>query len=291
MELLALWEEKHKAGGVRFDPELLVFGRADADGIGNEWGTLYYSQAREIYKSEVEATGTANSSFDLDLMSRMEIGRFAGQIIAANPNSLFPGHLVIYPADKHVRLTVDDVSAITHIAANHPDYTFIHNMERSAASIVDWVHFQGYARTLPINGADSEMVTTTPLLSVYRLTSTYPAFGIIIRWTDADAAIEFVTGICERFYSDNNPRKQPVAFNLIFTGTQIAVFPRSGSQSELAASYFGALEFGGLFCLPNADRLREYLPASLRREIADASVWNEPEMVHWLVATARELSQ
>ena len=290
MELLALWEEKYTAGGVRCDPELLVFGCAETRGGGDEWGALYYSQAREEYKTKVEAAGLQNSSFDPELMGRMEIGRFAGQIIAANPNSLFPGHLVIYPEVKHVRLTAADVSAITQIASDHPDYTFIHNMERSAASIVDWVHFQGYARALPIVGADSEMLAETPRLSVHRLTPDYPAFGVIVRWIDADAATEFVVGVCERLYSNDNPRKQPVAFNLIFSGTDIAVFPRGSSQSELAASYFGALEFGGIFCLPNADRLREYLPASLRREIADASVWKEPEMVDWLVATARELA-
>jgi hypothetical protein len=45
---------------------------------------------------------------------------------------------------------------------------------------------------------------------------------------------------------------------------------------------------GGLFCLPNADRLRQYLPDALRAEVRAASIADEPEARAWCERAARE---
>jgi hypothetical protein len=58
---------------------------------------------------------------------------------------------------------------------------------------------------------------------------------------------------------------------------------------EHAASYIGALEMGGLFCLPTADSLTSYLPSALREEVRRASLYYEPELRRWFEDTASEI--
>jgi hypothetical protein len=45
---------------------------------------------------------------------------------------------------------------------------------------------------------------------------------------------------------------------------------------------------GGLFCLPSADNLRQYLPEALRAEVRQAGISDEPELRGWVEQTARE---
>jgi hypothetical protein len=78
--------------------------------------------------------------------------------------------------------------------------------------------------------------------------------------------------------------------NVIWRGQRAWLIPRSLSQSTLAATYIGALELGGLFCLPNADSLRQYLPEALRTEVRQAGISDEPELRDWVEHKAREVA-
>jgi hypothetical protein len=95
------------------------------------WGTVFYSAAREDYKRRVgDASKRSGATFDLDLMRRVSMGRQGGLVIAANPNSLFEGHLVIYPEQKREDLSFDDLDDMSALAPSHPGFTFIHNIVR-----------------------------------------------------------------------------------------------------------------------------------------------------------------
>jgi hypothetical protein len=83
-----------------------------------------------------------------------------------------------------------------------------------------------------------------------------------------------------------------VPCNIVWRGDGRAwLIPRSLSQSVLAATYVGALEMGGLFCLPNADSLRQYLPDALGAEVRAASIADEPSVREWCEQIARETAK
>jgi hypothetical protein len=77
---------------------------------------------------------------------------------------------------------------------------------------------------------------------------------------------------------------------LIVQDRRIWVLPRSRFQSRHAATHLGALEMGGLFCLPNADSLRGYLPGALREEVRSATLADEPETKARFEAVACDLA-
>src|SRR4051812_2210560 len=125
-DLLQAWWQKHATGFVRYDPSLLVLHGAGEVCGEYAWGTLFYSKAREEYKTRVGASPeNSSASFDLELMAKLEISSVGDLVIAANPNSIVPGHLVIYPLQKRERLTVDDVASMTRLARKQPQFTFI----------------------------------------------------------------------------------------------------------------------------------------------------------------------
>ncbi|HQU91581.1 MAG TPA: hypothetical protein PLK77_04750, partial [Pyrinomonadaceae bacterium] len=104
MNLIDLWKEKLRLGEIRFDADPLVIG--PSSGSGSDWGTVYYSEVRESYKSQVSIE--PKTSFDLELMAKLHLADHRGLVIAANPNSLFEGHLVIYPKQKSPELSKQD---------------------------------------------------------------------------------------------------------------------------------------------------------------------------------------
>jgi hypothetical protein len=281
MDLLNLWREKYERGKISFDADLLVMHPVSA-GKNYDWGTVFYSHAREIYKTEVKKRKT---SFDPDLMSELELAEFGNLIVAANPNSLFEGHLVIYPKEKSPELTYDDLYDLTRLAQTHPEQTFIHNMERAAASIVDWAHYQAYSMVFPIEKEAHELLGEFGPVKVARISEDSPAYMLAAESSESGVIARWLMNILE-LLAGSNPHGRRIPCNFIWRKSRVWIVPRAFEQSELAASYFGGLEMGGIFCLPNADELRRYLPGALRKEITQASLASEPDTQKWFEENA-----
>lgn len=291
---MSLWWDRHAATGlVRYDPRLLVL-HAVEGGSGGEygWGTVFYSKAREDYKTRVGSLPEKRAAtFDLDLMRQLQLARAGGLNVAANPNSIVAGHLVIWPEEKRAELTLEDLLGVSRLAREQAAWTFIHNMEQAAASIVDWAHFQAYPWEFPLareTGAETIYEATGFELS--RLApQAYPAYVLACeaqRVEHLAAWLNGMLGALARGCEASAWRRVPC--NVVWRGARAWLIPRSPAQSALAAAYIGALEMGGLFCLPNADSLRQYLPDALRAEVHGASIADEPEMREWCETLARE---
>lgn len=289
--LLDLWWEKFRTTGlVRHDPDLLVLHRTE-DACGSYgWGTVFYSKAREEYKTRVGSLPEKRAAtFDLELMSRLELARAGGLIIAANPNSIVPGHLVVYPEAKSAELTLENLRDASRLAREQTAWTFIHNMERAAASIVDWAHFQAYPWEFPLTREPGELFYESADFKLSRLPETYPAYALMIE----GASVEGLAGCLFKMLralaaGSAASAGERVPCNIVWRGGRAWLIPRSLGQTTLAATYVGALEMGGLFCLPNADSLRQYLPDALRAETRGASIADEPDMREWCEGVARE---
>lgn len=267
MNLIDLWKEKLRLGEIRFDADPLVIG--PSSGSGSDWGTVYYSEVRESYKSQVSIE--PKTSFDLELMAKLHLAEHRGLVIAANPNSLFEGHLVIYPKQKSPELSKQDLFDITSLAFEQPEITFIHNAERSAASIIDWAHFQGYALEFPIESAAASPFCEIAGLAIETVSDDFPAYAITFAAPRPESIADLLFAICHlaRFSRIRNGERIPI--NIIWKYDRVWVLPRAENQSERAARYFGGLEMGGIFCLPNKDEFGSYLPAVLRGQVSDAT--------------------
>lgn len=289
LPLLDLWKERWKVHLIQYDPDILVLqrmARAD-DGFG--WGTIFYSKAREDYKRRVrDANERLPASFDLEMMRRVSIGRHGGLLIAANPNSIFEGHLVIYPEQKREDLSFDDLDDMCTLAPSHAGYSFIHNMERAAASIVDWAHFQAYPLPFPLSREPLQVTCPHGPIVLSEPRFEYPAFLIAADGPQRLLA-RFLFDLLRALKAGEAPSRERIPCNVIWQGPRVWVVPRSSSQSEHAASYIGGLEMGGLFCLPSADSLPSYLPIALREEVQRASLHDEPELRRWFRSKASEI--
>ena len=279
--LLDPWKELWRRQLVHYDPDILVLQRMARTDDGFGWGTVFYSAAREHYKRRVgDVSKGQHASFDLDLMRRVSIGRHGGLVIAANPNSMFEGHLVIYPEQKREDLSFDDVHDMCSLAPRYPGFSFIHNMERAAASIVDWAHFQAYPVEFPLSREALQETHARGAVVLSRPRSDYPAFLIAADGPQRLLA-RFLFDLLGTLKSGEAPSRQRIPCNVIWQGRRAWVVPRSSAQSDHAASYIGGLEMGGLFCLPTADSLSSYLPGALREEVRRASLHDEPELRRW----------
>ncbi len=287
MDLLSLWKEKEAAGKIRFDPNLLAIQPVSNDGNYN-WGTLFYSQARENYKTQIKQN-ERKTTFDLELMRGLEIAEFGNLIVAANPNSLFQGHLVIYPKIKSSQLNGSDIYDITRLAALQRQQTFIHNMERSAASITDWAHYQSYPLAFPIERENGVSLSEFGKVKAARIAGDFPTYALVGDSSDPEIIARWLVKILELLAGSDNPHGQKIPCNFIWKANRFWIVPRALNQSKLAADYFGGLEMGGIFCLPNADDFRRYLPDVLRTEIAAASLFCEPETQKWFEENALRL--
>jgi len=287
---MALWWEKQRATGlVRYDPRLLVLHGVEEACGAYGWGTVFYSKAREDYKTRVGSLPEKRAAtFDLELMSQLLFARAGGLNVAANPNSIVPGHLVVWPEEKRAELTLQDLSDVSHLARAQGEWTFIHNMERAAASIVDWAHFQAYPWEFPLARVETgETVHESAGFKVSRLAETYAAYVLAAEAESAERLAAWLFGMLREFGAGGEGGHS-VPCNIVWRGARAWLIPRSLAQTTLAATYVGALEMGGLFCLPNADSLRQYLPEALRAEVRGASVANEPEMRAWCERVASE---
>ena len=246
MNLLSLWKEKQTTGKIRFDAGLLVIKTASGGG-DYDWGTVFYSQAREDYKTKIKQT-ERKTTFDLELMSNLQIAEFGSLIVAANPNSLFQGHLVIYPNKKSPELTFQNISDITRLAQTQSGQTFIHNMERSAASILDWAHYQSYPLIFPIDKEETVLLGEVGQIKVARINEKFPTYSLVAESSDAEKLSGWLMKILELLAGSNNPHGQKIPCNFIWQKNRVWVIPRALKQSNLAASYFGGLEMGGIFC-------------------------------------------
>lgn len=285
MNIVELWKEKLAAGLIRFDPDPVVIGSSE----GGVWGNVYYSPVRERYKAEVR--NKASASFDMELMGRMHLADHGGLRIAANPNSLFPGHLVIYPRSKASELSREDLVDITELAVKTPDFAFIHNAERSAASILDWVHFQAYAKRFPLADAAVHPLAESGGISVSTVASQFPAYAIRIEGTDVTTLADLLHRISHLLATDQNPHGSRIPLNFIWMGDQVWVIPRARGQSDRAASYFGGLEMGGIFCVPHASEMQSYLPETLRAQVEEATFRTgaEADARTWFEVKVKEL--
>ena len=286
MDLLSLWQEKQATGKVRFDTDLLVVKKASGESDYN-WGAVFYSQAREDYKIKIKQT-ERSTTFDLELMSNLKIAEFGSLIIAANPNSLFEGHLVIYPEQKSPQLKFQDIYDLTRLAEAHPEQTFIHNMERSAASITDWAHYQSYPLIFPVEYEKTVEIAKFADAKISRIGNEFPAYAIVAENLEMESSANWLIKILEFLSENNNPHGQKIPCNFIWREKRVWIIPRALNQSNLAASYFGGLEMGGIFCLPNADSFRQYLPDVLRKEITQATLACELETQKWFESNALE---
>lgn len=279
MDLLDLWQKKHDLGCVRFDADLLVIkptvGKGDP-----AWGTVFYSSAREEYKTKIKAV-ERSPSFDLKLMENLELTEFNELIIAANPNSLFRGHLVIYPKLQSSRLNLQDLLSISDLARQQPSFTFIHNMKNSAASIIDWAHFQAYYLQFPIQNEALDLLQKRGSRSIMRTHSDFPVYALVADGFSSQIMAEWLLDILELLLDRGGPHGQPVPCNILWQNDCVWVIPRSVNQTQLASKYFGGLEMGGLFCLPNADEFRSYLPDAIKKEIFNSTLSSEPETRIW----------
>lgn len=290
--LLSLWWEKQATGLVRYDPSLLVLHRAE-DACGEyEWGTLFYSKAREEYKTRVGSLPEKRAAtFDLDLMSQLQLGLAGRLIIAANPNSIIAGHLVVYPQEKREELTLADILDMCRLAAEQTELTFIHNMDRAAASIIDWAHFQAYPWNFPLAQEASDKIFESSGFQLSRLPESYPTYTLVVSGKNEEVLAGWLFEMLKalRAGSDASLGRR-IPCNIVWRGTRAWFIPRSLSQTELAATYIGALELGGLFCLPSADSMRQYLPETLRNEVRQAGIGDEREMQEWCEQTARDIA-
>ena len=287
-----LWEEKFRTGLVRNDPDLLVLHRTE-DACGSYgWGTVFYSKAREDYKTRVGSLPEKRAAtFDLELMRKLQFARAGGLNVAANPNSIVAGHLVIWPEEKRAELTLEDLRDASRLAREQPAWTFIHNMERAAASIVDWAHFQAYPWEFPLTRETGETLLESAGFKLSRLADTYPAYVLQVESAGAEQLAAWLfemLGAFARGFGTSVEGGGRVPCNIVWRGERAWLIPRSPAQTTLAATYVGALEMGGLFCLPNADSLRQYLPDALRAEVRGASIADEPSMRDWCERVARE---
>jgi hypothetical protein len=292
-ELMAQWWEKQRATGlVRHDPRLLVLHGVEEACGEYGWGTVFYSKAREDYKTRVGSLPEKRAAtFDLDLMSQLLFARAGGLNVAANPNSIVPGHLVVWPEEKRAELTRADLSDVSRLARTQTEWTFIHNMERAAASIVDWAHFQAYPWEFPLMRATGETLLESAGCKLSRLADTYPAYVLQVEADGAEQLAAWLFAMLGAFakgFGASVEGGERVACNIVWHGSRAWLIPRSPAQTTLAATYVGALEMGGLFCLPNADSLRQYLPDALRAEVRGASIADEPLMRDWCERVARE---
>lgn len=292
---LKLWEEKFRTGLVRNDPDLLVLHRTE-DACGSYgWGTVFYSKAREDYKTRVGSLPEKRAAtFDLELMRQLRFARAGGLNVAANPNSIVPGHLVIWPEEKRAELTLEDLLEVSRLAREQAEWTFIHNMERAAASIVDWAHFQAYPWEFPLTRAAGETIHEAAGFRLSRLAPDYPAYVLQVESDSAEQLAAWLFGMLGAFaggFGTSVEGGERVPCNIVWRGGGRAwLIPRSPTQTTLAATYVGALEMGGLFCLPNADSLRQYLPDALRAEVRGASIADAPLMRAWCEQLAREMA-
>ncbi|HZG53297.1 MAG TPA: hypothetical protein VEZ40_14295 [Pyrinomonadaceae bacterium] len=290
-DLMALWWEKQRATGlVRYDPRLLVLHGVEEACGAHGWGTVFYSKAREDYKTRVGSLPEKRAAtFDLELMSRLLFARAGGLNVAANPNSLVPGHLVVWPEEKRAELTLTDLADVSRLARAAAAWTFIHNMERAAASIVDWAHFQAYPWEFPLARVEAcETIHESAGFKLARLAETYPAYALAVEAESAERLAAWLFEMLRAFAAGGETGLERVPCNIVWRGARAWLIPRSAGQSTLAAAYVGALELGGLFCLPNADSLRRYLPDALRAEVRGASIAGEPEARAWCERVARE---
>ena len=288
--LLHLWWEKRRAGLVRYDPRLLVL-HAVEDKCGEHgWGTVFYSKAREDYKTRVGSLPEKRAAtFDLELMAQLQFARAGGLNVAANPNSIVPGHLVIWPQVKGAELTFADVREMSRLARTHESWTFIHNMEQAAASIIDWAHFQAYPWDFPLCREACETLHESAGFTLSRLPETYPAYVLRVEAEREESLAAWLFGMLGALARGSAASASSrVPCNVVWRGRRAWLIPRSLKQSALAAAYVGALEMGGLFCLPNADHLRQYLPDALRTEVRRASVADEPALREWCEQVAVE---
>ncbi len=289
-DLLDLWWQKQATGLVRYDPNLMVFhGVKDSSGSFG-WGTLFYSKAREEYKNRVGSLPEKRAAtFDLELMAQLELSRAGGLIIAANPNSIVAGHLVVYPHEKREDLSLADLQDICQLAAEQPQWTFIHNMENAAASIVDWAHYQAYPWDFPMAQEDTEPVFESSSLTLSRFSDSYPSYTLAVAGENHEVLAKWLFAMLRAFNAGAPAGAgKRIPCNIVWRGRKAWLIPRSLSQTTLAATYIGALELGGLFCLPSADNLRQYLPEALRSEVSQAGISDEPELRGWVEQTARE---
>jgi hypothetical protein len=292
-DLMASWWEKQRATGlVRHDPRLLVLHGVEEACGAYGWGTVFYSKAREDYKTRVGSLPEKRAAtFDLELMSQLLFARAGGLNVAANPNSIVPGHLVVWPEEKRAALTLADLSDVSHLARAEGAWTFIHNMERAAASIVDWAHFQAYPWEFPLARAEAcETVHEAAGFRVSRLTEAYPAYALAVEAESAERLSVWLFGMLGAFAAGGEAGRG-IPCNIVWRGARAWLIPRSPAQSTLAATYVGALEMGGLFCLPNADSLRQYLPDALRAEVRGASIADDAEMRAWCERVARDAAR
>lgn len=290
-DLLNLWWQKQATGLVLYDANLVVLHRVE-DACGEYgWGTLFYSKAREEYKNRVGSLPEKGTvTFDLELMSQLQLALEGGLIIAANPNSIIAGHLVIYPEEKREELTLADLRDMCRLAVEQREWTFIHNMERAAASIVDWAHYQAYPWDFPLAQEASETIFESARFTLSRLPDSYPAYTLQVSG-ESELLAEWLFDMLRALAAGNKASGwRRIPCNIIWRGARAWLIPRSLSQSVLAATYVGALEIGGLFCLPNADNLRRYLPDVLRAEVRQASIADEPETRKWCELTAQEIA-
>ncbi|HEY1403254.1 MAG TPA: DUF4922 domain-containing protein [Pyrinomonadaceae bacterium] len=290
--LLNLWWEKRRAGLVRYDPHLLVLHAVEEACADHGWGTVFYSKAREDYKTRVgNLPEKRSATFDLELMARLQLASAGGLNVAANPNSIVPGHLVIWPQEKGAELTFEDLRDMSRLARAHESLTFIHNMEQAAASIIDWAHFQAYPWEFPLSREACEPIHESAGCKLSRLPETYPAYVLVVESEREETLATWLFGMLGALAKGNESNAfARVPCNIVWRGAKAWLIPRSLGQSALAAAYVGALEMGGLFCLPNADSLRQYLPDALRSEVRRASVADEPAMRGWCERIARELA-
>jgi hypothetical protein len=290
--LINLWWEKHATGLVRYDPSLLVLHRAEDTCGEYEWGTLFYSKAREEYKARIGSLPEKRAAtFDLDLMKQLELGLAGGLIIAANPNSIIAGHLVVYPQERCEELSLPDIRDMCRLAAEQTELTFIHNMERAAASIIDWAHFQAYPWNFPLARETPDKIFESSGFKLSRLPQSYPAYTLVVSGKNEEVLAGWLFEMLQALgvgREANGGRRIPC--NIVWRGAHAWLIPRSLSQSELAATYIGALELGGLFCLPSADSMRQYLPAALRNEVRQAGIADEREMREWCEQKARDIA-
>jgi hypothetical protein len=288
--LMNRWWEKYNAGLVRNDPDLMIFRPAQHTGKHFSWGTLFYSKAREDYKTQISNLPSERAAtFDLDLMAQLQIGRLADLLIAANPNSIVPGHLVVYPAEKRGDLSFEDVRDMCHLAAEQTRWTFIHNMENAAASIVDWAHYQAYPWDFPMAQEATEVVFESPSLTVSRLPEAYPSYTLSASGENEERLASWLFEMLSALKAGApGGAGKRIPCNIVWRGRRAWLIPRSLHQTTLAATYIGALELGGLFCLPSADSLRQYLPEALRAEVRQAGISDERELRDWVEQMARE---
>jgi len=166
--------------------------------------------------------------------------------------------LLLVPTEHRECLKLEDISSALDFGRRFPDFLIFRNGRDAGATRPDHLHFQALLRheRFPI-----EVVARQPLLAiedtaVARLDG-YPLYGLTVR---GPQAVNVAWVILELLH--------PTPFNLILSGGEVIILPRTKERPE-GFGMFGGLEAAGAIVLTDEDRYHALEFDDIQRALAE----------------------